>query len=88
MLSKDSNLKNANIEVGTASLDELRFVNFERAHWNLSAPELVEYACRLKEGNITASGAFITLTGEHTGRSPNDRFVVKENFDWSGSFLE
>jgi len=49
------------------------------AHWNLSAPQLIEHACRRGEGQLTAHGAFIALTGEHTGRSPNDRFVVEED---------
>ncbi len=79
MRSKDINLKNKNVNIGITSLDELGFVNFERAHWNLNVPELFEHACRLEEGNLTASGAFIALTGEHTGRSPNDRFIVKDS---------
>ena len=52
--------------------------NVERAHWNLGAPGLIEHAMRRSEGQLTAHGAFIALTGEHTGRSPNDRFVVDE----------
>ena len=52
--------------------------NVERAHWNLGPPDLFEYALQRCEGQLTRHGAFIALTGEHTGRSPNDRFVVDE----------
>ncbi|MBT6093602.1 MAG: phosphoenolpyruvate carboxykinase [Rhodospirillaceae bacterium] len=48
------------------------------AYWNLSAAPLFEQAMQRKEGQLTKHGAFIALTGEHTGRSPNDRFVVEE----------
>ncbi len=48
-------------------------------HWNLNTPELIEHACRRDEGRMTADGAFVALTGEHSGRSPNDRFVVDED---------
>ncbi|MBT7511046.1 MAG: phosphoenolpyruvate carboxykinase [Rhodospirillaceae bacterium] len=61
--------------------------NVQTAHWNLSAAPLFEHAMRRGEGQLTKHGAFIALTGEHTGRSPNDRFVVeeettKENIWW------
>ncbi|PLX41228.1 MAG: phosphoenolpyruvate carboxykinase (ATP) [Deltaproteobacteria bacterium] len=47
-------------------------------YWNLTTPHLCEEALRRGEGSLTADGAFYTLTGEHTGRSPNDKFTVKE----------
>ena len=48
-------------------------------YWNLGTPELFEHALQCQEGELTCHGAFITLTGEHTGRSPNDRFIVEED---------
>ena len=50
----------------------------QRAFWNLRAPDLVEHALQRLEGKLTKHGAFIALTGEHTGRSPKDRFIVSE----------
>ena len=45
---------------------------------NLSTPELYEYAARRREGIISAHGSLVVRTGEHTGRSPKDKFVVRE----------
>ena len=47
-------------------------------YWNLSVPALYEAAIRRGEGTLGAGGALITDTGHHTGRSPNDKFIVKE----------
>ena len=44
----------------------------------LSTEELIEVAINNKEGVIASNGAFSTNTGNRTGRSPNDRFIVKE----------
>jgi phosphoenolpyruvate carboxykinase (ATP) len=47
-------------------------------YWNLSAPELCEHALRRDEGRLAECGAFVAVTQPHTGRSPNDKFVVRE----------
>jgi phosphoenolpyruvate carboxykinase (ATP) len=46
--------------------------------WNLNPVELVEHAVRRGEGVLTDGGCFNAVTEPHTGRSPNDRFVVRE----------
>jgi phosphoenolpyruvate carboxykinase (ATP) len=56
-------------------------------HWNLIAPELFEAAARRGEGEFAEMGPFVAVTTPHTGRSPNDKFVVKEptsekDVDW------
>lgn len=48
------------------------------AHANLPTAALVEHALRRGEGTLTADGAFVAITTPHTGRSPNDKFVVEE----------
>ncbi len=50
----------------------------ERAHYNLVQPELFELAIARGEGIVTADGALRVLTGEHTGRSANDKFTVRD----------
>jgi phosphoenolpyruvate carboxykinase (ATP) len=47
-------------------------------HWNLSAPVLTEVALQRREGQLAAEGPLVALTGHHTGRSPNDKFFVRE----------
>src|SRR6185503_1928901 len=48
-------------------------------HWNLIAPELFKAAARRDEGEFAEMGPFVAITTPHTGRSPNDKFVVKES---------
>jgi phosphoenolpyruvate carboxykinase (ATP) len=47
-------------------------------YWNLTTPKLYEEAVRRAEGTIAHLGALVVRTGEHTGRSPHDKMVVKE----------
>ena len=47
-------------------------------HWNLCARELMAHAARRQEGEFTAHGAFVAVTGERTGRSANDKWTVQE----------
>jgi phosphoenolpyruvate carboxykinase (ATP) len=53
-------------------------IQTDRVKWNLSAPALYEEAIRRKEGVLAAEGPLVCRTGQHTGRSPNDKFVVRE----------
>jgi phosphoenolpyruvate carboxykinase (ATP) len=55
--------------------------------WNLNPVELVEHAIRRGEGKLVDGGPFNAVTSPHTGRSPQDRFVVREpssenDIDW------
>ena len=47
-------------------------------HDNLSASQLIDIALVRGEGKLASNGALLVTTGERTGRSPADRFVVKE----------
>ncbi len=49
-----------------------------RVYWNLTEPLLYEEAVRRQEAVIAAHGPLVCSTGQHTGRSPNDKFIVRE----------
>jgi phosphoenolpyruvate carboxykinase (ATP) len=58
-----------------------------QVHWNLVQTVLIESAVRRGEGELAEMGPFVAITAPHTGRSPNDKFVVKEpstekDVDW------
>src|SRR5437870_6379029 len=53
-------------------------ITTDRVKWNLSAAALYEEAIRKQEGVIAAEGPLVCRTGAHTGRSPNDKFFVRE----------
>ena len=46
--------------------------------WNLGPAMLYEHAIRRGEGVLADSGPFCAVTTPHTGRSPNDKFVVRD----------
>ena len=52
--------------------------NVNQVYWNLGTAALVENAIRRREGLLAAGGAFTVRTGQYTGRSPDDKFVVQE----------
>ena len=62
--------------------------NLGTEFWNLSPAELVEDTVINGQGVLTDTGAIAIETGEFTGRSPKDRFVVcdetTENTVWWG----
>ena len=47
-------------------------------NWNLSPPALYEVAVARGEGQVAKDGPLVVLTGEHTGRSASDKFVVRD----------
>jgi phosphoenolpyruvate carboxykinase (ATP) len=59
-------------------LEALGIVRSGHVHWNLSSAALVEEALKRGEASLAAEGPLVARTGQHTGRSPNDKFVVKD----------
>jgi phosphoenolpyruvate carboxykinase (ATP) len=52
--------------------------NLKKINWNLSTPQLYEHIIANKEGQLSHLGPVCVTTGEHTGRAPNDKFIVQE----------
>ena len=59
-------------------LDQIGLTNLGKVHWNLMPPVLYEEAIRRGEASLAAGGPLVALTGQHTGRSPKDKFTVRE----------
>ena len=58
-------------------LADLQIHDFKgEIHWNQEWEELYAAALRRNEGDLTAHGVLKTVTGDRTGRSPNDRYIV------------
>src|SRR5688572_12309754 len=58
-----------------------------RLRWNLGAAHLYEAALARGEAALAAEGPLVARTGQHTGRAPNDKFIVGEpssqdQIDW------
>ncbi|MDA9954775.1 phosphoenolpyruvate carboxykinase (ATP) [Gammaproteobacteria bacterium] len=47
--------------------------------FELGTEDLINIAVKNNEGVIASNGALSLETGERTGRSPNDRFIVRED---------
>ncbi len=63
---------------GTSGLEQHGFRNLKRVNWNWTAASLYEQAVRSGEGKVAKDGPLVVLTGQHTGRSPKDKYFVVE----------
>jgi phosphoenolpyruvate carboxykinase (ATP) len=52
--------------------------NVARIYWNATTPVLYEEIVRRREGLIAHQGPVVVRTGHYTGRSPNDKFIVRQ----------
>lgn len=59
-------------------LDAHGITNVTHIYWNLPTPALYEEAIHRHEGIMSHLGPLVVRTGHHTGRSPNDKFTVRE----------
>ncbi|HLW93018.1 MAG TPA: phosphoenolpyruvate carboxykinase (ATP), partial [Roseiarcus sp.] len=58
--------------------DRFGFSDLAAVHWNLGAAKLYSEALRRSEAEIAEGGALVAETGVHTGRSPKDKFIVRD----------
>jgi len=74
-------LKNSSADLAAIGL------NVAIAHWNLSPEALTQKTLELGQGELNDTGALCVSTGKFTGRSPKDKFTVKDaitekSVDW------
>lgn len=82
MTSAHSPLRTSSVGLGAQGLAPRGVV-----HWNHVSAELVQAAIENREGELADMGPFVAITTPHTGRSPKDKFVVREptterDVDW------
>ena len=63
---------------GQYNLEYLNLKNLDNIYWNLTTSGLYEQIIRRREGMLTHLGPVLVRTGAYTGRSPDDKFIVKE----------
>ena len=75
-----TNASNSNlVRQSRHGLDVQGFATSAELHWNLGTAPLIERAVEAGEGLLSEDGAFVVETGKHTGRSANDKFIVKDD---------
>jgi phosphoenolpyruvate carboxykinase (ATP) len=75
---------------GAFGADKFGLKNLKTVHWNLGAPQLYQFSLAAGEAVLSADGALCADTGEFTGRSPKDKFTVRDattdkNMWWAGN---
>lgn len=63
---------------GSIGLDHHGLRDLGNVTWNAPAPALYEEAIRRQECVLAEHGAMVVSTGAHTGRSPQDKYIVDE----------
>ena len=82
-------MQETGVRNGAFGADKFGLKNLKQVHWNLRAPQLYQYALGAGEAVLSADGALCADTGEFTGRSPKDKFTVRdattEKMWWAGN---
>lgn len=71
-------MKELGIKAANASLTHLGLDHVASAYWNLPVNDLIGSTLSKKQGVLTDTGALACDTGEFTGRSPKDKYIVKD----------
>src|SRR6202048_2030207 len=73
-----SSVRETGTRNGGHGADKFGFSGLKAVHWNLDAPQLYEHAIAGREAEVAFGGALVADTGVHTGRSPKDKFIVRD----------
>lgn len=71
-------MQNFGAYVSKYGVENQGITNAGTVYWNLATPMLYEQVTRRGEGRIAHLGPLVVYTGDFTGRSPKDKFIVKE----------
>src|SRR5215469_16454399 len=75
---------------GAFGADKFGLRKLKGVNWNFGAPQLYEHSLRAGEAVVSADGALCADTGVFTGRSPKDKFTVRDGLTektmwWAGN---
>jgi phosphoenolpyruvate carboxykinase (ATP) len=59
--------------------DVLSFIRAKNVHYQLPSETLIKQTLEYEQGVLSDTGALVVSTGEFTGRSPEDRFIVVDS---------
>jgi phosphoenolpyruvate carboxykinase (ATP) len=71
-------MRNEGPVISSFGIDRQGIAEAGTVYWNLPAARLAEMAVRRGEAKLASEGPLVCLTGAHTGRSPQDKFVVAD----------
>lgn len=71
-------MEQAGYRISSVGVEAQGFTNLKVAHWNHRPSKLYELSLERNESEIAAGGAMIVKTGTHTGRSAQDKFIVRD----------
>ena len=71
-------MQESGIKNPAATLSSYGINGVSKANWNLSEEALIDTTVAHQLGHLTDTGALSIVTGEFTGRSPKDKFIVKD----------
>ncbi len=82
-MNRQQGLKNP-----SSTLSDYNINNWITAYWNLNPSQLIKETLQKNQGTLAANGTLVIKTGKFTGRSPLDRFIVKDDLttqsvDWN-----
>ncbi|EFI52965.1 MAG: phosphoenolpyruvate carboxykinase [Bradyrhizobiaceae bacterium] len=71
-------MEQSGVHNGAFGVDKFGLKDLKAVHWNLGTAALYEHALQNYEAELTQEGALCAETGEFTGRSPKDKFTVRD----------
>ena len=83
-------MQETGVHNGAFGADKFGLKKLKGVNWNFGAPQLYEHSLASGEAVLSSDGALCADTGEFTGRSPKDKYTVRDgltdkNMWWAGN---
>ena len=83
-------MQETGVHNGAFGADKFGFKKLKGVNWNFGSPQLYEHSLHAGEAALSADGALCADTGVFTGRSPKDKFTVRDGLTektmwWAGN---